>query len=386
MLALERLLAYVNPQEDIRQLMRNVITDLEVFGDAFIEVVWWGSQPVALYSLDSPSMMPLADKHGTVTGYVQMTDFAQRAEFDPQDVIHISLDAPRSGIFGVSPTQAALLPITSWLFAASCGKEMFRKGLPPQIHVDFNAGAQQSEMNRWAQQYAARNIGPRNMGTPVMTKGGGHIAELQAGKTGDVLAFLDQKRDEIIANYGVPPSKVSIIESGSLGGGTGEAQDRTFRVNTCDPLGELVMEKFNFAIVRNGFGIEGWRLKFGEVDWRDSTIIETIRDMRLRNGSWTVDRYRAEIGEPPIGSGGGDLPVLVERQSIIAWKDMEKYSDAQIAAAEAGGMPPAPPPQPGVVVPKPGQQDDAAAESLRAVQHARYRARLAEALKTPRPS
>ena len=189
-LALERLLAYVNPEEDIRQLMRNVITDLLVFGDAFIEVVWWQSQPVALYSLDSPSMMPLADKHGTVTGYVQMTDFAQRAEFEPRDIIHISLDAPRGGVFGVSPTQAALLPITAWLFAAANGKEMFRKGLPPNIHVDFPAGTPQGDMNRWAAQYAAQNIGPRNIGQPVRTKGGAKIAEFQSGKVGDVESFL----------------------------------------------------------------------------------------------------------------------------------------------------------------------------------------------------
>ena len=70
--------------------------------------------------------------------------------------------------------------------------------------------------------------------------------------------------------YGVPPAKASIIESGNLGGGTGEAQDKSFRVNTCAPIAELVLEKLNFAIVRMGFGIEGWRLKFEDIDWRDS--------------------------------------------------------------------------------------------------------------------
>jgi portal protein len=373
-LALERLLAYVNPQEDIRQLMRNVITDLLVFGDAFLEIVWWGSQPVALYSLDCPSMMPVADEHGTITGYVQMTDFGQKAEFDPRDVIHISLDAPRSGIFGVSPTQAALLPITAWLFAASCGKEMFRKGLPPQIWADMPAGTQQGEMNRWAAQYQARNIGPRNIGAPVMTKGGAKIAELQSGKAGEVLAFLDQKRDEIIADYGCYPAKVGVIESGNLGGGTAEGQDKSFRVNTCQPIAELVLEKINFAITRNGCGIEGWRLKFADVDWRDSLVIEQIRDIRLRNGSWRLNKYRADIGEPPVD--GGDDAVLVDRQNLVLWADMDAFSKALIAskgapAVVAGETPPGGEPM------LPGQAPPA--ESLRVVQFARYRARLAEA-------
>jgi hypothetical protein len=389
-IALERLMAYVNPEEDIRQLMRNVITDLLVFGDAFIEVVWWQSQPVAMYSLDCPSMLPLADKHGTVTGYVQVTELGQRATFEPRDVIHISLDAPRGGIFGVSPTQAALLPITAWLFAASTGKEMFRKGLPPQVHADFPAGTSKAEMNTWSAQYSARHIGPRNLGVPIMTKGGATLGELQAGKVADVLTFLNQKRDEICANYGVPPAKVSIIESGNLGGGTGESQDKTFRVNTCQPIAELVLEKLQFYIAKQGFGVEGWKLKFGEVDWRDSLIIEQIRDMRLRNGAWILDRYRADIGEPPVP--GGDKAVLVDRQNLILWSDMEAMSKAIVdskgapAAAAAAGMTPPGQQPPGQQPGQPpdggkqdGKDDGKPGESLRDIQWQRYRARLAEA-------
>jgi len=392
-LALERLIAYCNPQEDIRQLMRNVIVDLLVFGDSFIEVVWWGGQPVALYSLDSASMMPQADKHGTVTGYVQLTDFGQRAVFEPRDVIHISMDAPRGGVFGVSPTQAALLPITAWLFAASCGKEMFRKGLPPELHADFPAGTSQAEMNKWSAQYSARHIGPRNLGVPRMTKGGASLNELQSGKVQDVREFLDQKRDEIISDYGCYPAKVGVIESGNLGGGTGESQDKSFRVNTCAPIDGLVMEKFNFAITVNGFGVKGWKVKFKDVDWRDSLVIEQIRDMRLRNGSWLMDRYRADIGEPPIP--GGDKAVLVDRQNLVLWEDMEAMSKAIVAAknapaataqaAIAAGMTPPGQQQPGQGPPPGGgkqgdQKDDGKpAESLRALQWERYRARLAEA-------
>jgi hypothetical protein len=333
-LAVERLFRYCNETEDIRQLMRGVFTDLLVFGDAFIEVVWMGSIPVALYSLDSPSMYPIADEHGKVSGYVQVTDFGQRAEFDPKDVIHISLDSPRSGIFGVSPTQAALLPITAWLFAAATCKEIFRKGNPPAIHVDFPAGTSDTVMTRWSAEYAAQNIGPRNIGTPIRTKGGAGVKELARGQLGEYFTFLSQKRDEILSAYGVPPAEAGVIESGNLGGGTGESQHRMFQTNTCDPLAQLVLEKVNFYIVQRGFAIEGWHAKFADVDLRDSKTIEDIRDMRLRNGSWSLDRYRAEIGEPPVP--GGDEAVLVDRQNLVLWKDMDAMSKAGIAAKVKG--------------------------------------------------
>ncbi|MEV6580269.1 phage portal protein [Streptomyces sp. NPDC051582] len=328
-LLLERMISFCNPRENIRQILRGAVTDLLVFGDAFIEVVWLAGQPVALYSLDCPSMRPIADEHGQVTGYVQVTEQGQRATFEPREVIHISLDSPRSGLFGVSPTQAAMLPITSWLFAAATSKEIFRKGSPPQIHVDFPANFSPAEMNRWNAQYQQRNIGPRNIGTPISTKGGAQIQELAQGRTVDYLKFLDQRRDEIIATYGVPPAKVGIIESGNLGGGTGESQDRTFMVNTVQPIAELILEALNFHLGRVGFGIEGWRMKFRDVDMRDSKTVEEIRDMRLRSGAWSLNRYRADINEPPVE--GGDQPLLVDRTNFVLWSDMDAMSRATVA-------------------------------------------------------
>jgi HK97 family phage portal protein len=342
-LAVERLINFTNDRQNIRQLLRNVVVDLLVFGDAFIEVTWWGDTPVALYNLDNPTTTPLADEHGKVTGYKQVTEYGAIADFEPRDVIHISLDAPRSGVFGVSPTQAALLPITAWLFAAACGKEMARKGLPTNVHVDFPNDMQQAEQNRWLAQYAARNIGPRNIGTPIATKGGGKVNEIAAGKIGDILAFLDQKRDEIVASFGVPPAKAGIIESGNLGGGTGEAQDATYRIDVCGPIAELILEAINFAIVQNGFGVEGWHAKFREIDYRTSKVRDDIRDERIRNGTITINRARAEIGEPPVE--GGDDAVIIDRQNLVLVKDLGRMSEATIAgkgapAVAAGETPP----------------------------------------------
>jgi len=383
-LAVERLIQFTNLRQNIRQLMRNVIVDLLVFGDAYIEVTWWGDTPVALYNLDNPTTTPLADEHGAVTGYVQVTDTGLRAEFEPRDVIHISLDAPRSGVFGVSPTQAALLPITAWLFAAATAKEMFRKGLPATVHADFPAGASAGEQNKWVAQVMAQNIGPRNIGRPWVTKGGAKLTELQTGKINDCLAFLNQKRDEILGCYGVPPSKATVIESGNLGGGTGEEQDKSYKIDVCAPIGELVLEAFNFAIVTNGFGVEEWHAKFREVDYRASSVIEQIRDTRLRNGSWILNKYRADIGEPPVD--GGDEPVLVDRQNLVLWSDMAAMSKAMVASKSAPafaageqmqGNVPQDQQQPGQE--PPGGEDGPPREAVSPVMLDRFRRRLREA-------
>lgn len=379
-LALEALLAYCNPTQDIRQLLRNVVADLEVFADAFLEVVWWAGIPVALYNLDCPTTTPIADAHGTVTGYVQVTDTGLRAEFKPEEVIHISLDSARPGVFGVSPTQAAQLSITAWIFAAACGKEMFKKGLPANVHVDLPQSMSEPEARKWRDKFKSGILGIKNIGTPIETKGGGKVTELQHGKIDDVIKGKNQSRDEIVASYGVPPAKAGIIESGNLGGGTGEAQDRTYRIDKCGPIAQLILEKLQFHIAVQGFKVKGWHLKFPALDYQDSEIIERIRDTRLRNGSWTLNRYRGEIGEPPVD--GGDDAVLVDRQNLVLWSDMAAMSKAMIAnrdapAVAAGEAPP------GGGQFGPAQQQDGQeppAESLRVTQLAAYRQRLREAL------
>jgi hypothetical protein len=208
------------------------------------------------------------------------------------------------------------------------------------------------------------NLGPKAVGTPVLTTNGGQVQVLDPRKVTDYLSTTRQLRDEIIACFGTPPGKLGIIESGNLGGGTAEGQDKTFRVNTVIPIANLVLEKMNFHLVQQGFGIGDFHLEFGEIDYRDSTTVENIRDMRLRNGSYTLNRVRDEIGEPPVP--GGDDAVLVDRQNLVKWSDMDAASKAGIAAKLKGtalepgepqpGEPveltkPAPPPPPTPIMP-----------------------------------
>ena len=325
---LRRLMKFTNPTEDFIQLLRNIITDLMLFGDSYIEVVRLLGEPVALYLLDATTMTVISDSHGEVTGYRQDVDGLRQAVFEVDDVIHISLDAPRGGLYGVSPAQLALLPTTAWIFTMATIQETFRRGDPPRTHVDL-AHYEDNDVQRWREQYQVYNLGPKAVGNPLITTGGGTVSVLDARKVSDYLDAEKVLRDQIIASFGVPPSKVGIIETGNIGGGSGEAQNKSFQVNTVIPIANLLLEKLNFHIVQRGFGIVGWHLEFAEVDFRDSQTVEQVRDMRLKNGSYSVNDYRAELGKPPID--GGDINIIETRQGIVAWDDMEAMSKASIA-------------------------------------------------------
>lgn len=328
--ACERLFAYCNERQSIVQLLRAVVAGLVIGADAFIEIVWIGRVPVALHLLPARDMTPLMDEHGQLTGYVQLTEYGKRAQFEPHQVVWISLDDPEGSPFGSAPLAAALVAIERWLFAAATQLHTYRKGDPLQVHVDLPADMSGPDIRRWVMQFLSRNVGPANIGYPVVTKNGGTVNELGVRRIEAQNAVLDKARDEILAALGVPPAQAGVIESGNLGGGTGESQDKTFSLQTCDPLADVVLAAIQFHIAERGFGVTDWRLRFAEVDTRDSKTIEEIRETRFRNGAFTLNEWRAEIGLPAV-EGGDQAMVLVAAGSVMRIRDIEAAAFASIA-------------------------------------------------------
>jgi hypothetical protein len=353
--ALRQFLGFVNPHQDIVQFMRGVVTDSSgIYGDSFTEVVWLLGRPVAMYSLDAATMSTITDDHGQVTGYVQV-DGTRRAEFDPHEVIQVSADSPGGDLYGVGIVEKAQIPVRIWLYTAALLEQQTRKGDPPHLHAHFGLATPETEITKWRQQYQARNLGAANIGNPIVSKGDTDLTTERVGKISEWLLTLADCRDAIVSSTGVPPSKVGIIESGNLGGGTGSSQDKTFRVNTVGPAAEAVLEKFNFVLLQ-AFAIDGWDIGFGEVDWRDDETVEKIRDQRLRSGAWSLNEYRAEIGKSDLGPVG-DQNAIISTKTIITWADLEAYSGKESAPVPEPPphlvLPPGAAPEPGKATPVP---------------------------------
>jgi hypothetical protein len=360
---LQNLLDYCNPDQDLVQLLRGGVTDAGIYGDAFVEVVWLLGAPVALFPLDPASMNVEADEHGNVTGYVQVYETLEQP-FAPNEVIHVSMDSPKGSLYGMGIGQKALLPVTTWLFTMAALKETMRRGDPPHLLLDFPLEVQPPQITEWRGQYQTKNLGTQNIGNPITTRGGVTATELKSGSLEIYLQVLDSCRDAILSVAGVPPSKVGVIETGNIGGGSGESQDKTFRVNTCGPIATVFLEKLNYALTQKAFRIAGWALNFRAVDWRDDTVVEDIRDKRLRNGSWSLNDALTDLGKPTIGPEG-DVHVLMAGNQILTWDviaemaqtalDQAKVNvdkaqasaDAAAALAAAPAMHHPPPGQPG---------------------------------------
>lgn len=333
---------YVNPQNNFRQLLRMIITDLLIYGDSFVEVVWSLGEPIALYPLPCPDMLIVSDEHGVVSGYVQRTETNRRAPFKPHQVMHFKFDSPRSGLYGFGPTEGTVHPITTWLFTLGLLKHTMEKGNPPNMAIAWDINLADNDIKKYSEQMRARNMGAANVGNPWNLKGETKVTEFHSNAIAEYLATMAVCRDQIVSGYGCYPAQVGIIESGNLGGGTGTSQFKSFKVNTCGPLEELVLEVFTFDILQQGFGVDDFRCDLEDIDWRDDAAIEEISHLRVTDGRWTINRGRDAIGEPPVE--GGDDAVIIQTRDIVPVKNIGAMSQAAVDKAAGAVNPELTPP------------------------------------------
>jgi len=83
--------------------------------------------------------------------------------------------------------------------------------------------------------------------------------------------YRRDNRDEVISAHGVPPYRLGIAETGSLGGSTAEESTKIYKNSVINPRQEILEALINQWIVSHewGFNTKDWEFKFREIDLED---------------------------------------------------------------------------------------------------------------------
>ncbi|MCG3206076.1 MAG: hypothetical protein KCHDKBKB_02802 [Elusimicrobia bacterium] len=287
-----------NPNDTLLEILDDITRDEYVFGNAFLEVVRGADgKPKELWNLDATTVRVKADEHGNITGYIQspkygsLTGKTNRVDFNPEEVIHFKLGTKGATLYGLSPLASLILPVTVDKFAQIYNRAFFING--GKIKGAFimkNSTAEQVERNREFLNARARN--PDLAHSDLVLEGDTEYRQIGVNqKDMEFLELREFTRNEILAVYGVPPSKVSIIETGNIGSGTGEHQTQTFYEETILPFQMRLAEKITKHIIRQGFGIQDWSFQFNKrsIDEKDQAEIFNIY---LQGGVFTPEEVR----------------------------------------------------------------------------------------------
>jgi len=293
---LQEFFANANPNDTLLEIIDDIARDVYVFGNAFLEVVYGADgKPKELWNLDATTVRVLADEHGAIIGYVQIPRSQPgKVNFESREILHLKLGSKGSTLYGLSPLASLILPITVDKYSQIYNRAFFLNGAKVRgAFIMKDASPEQVERNR--DYMAARAKSPDMAHSDMVLEG--DIEFKQISTTQKDMEFLELReftRNEILAVYGVPPSKVSIIETGNIGAGSGDHQTQTFYEETILPFQMRVAEKLTKHIIRQGFGITDWAFSFNKRAIDEKAQAE-IFNIYLQNGVFSPAEVRSLV-------------------------------------------------------------------------------------------
>lgn len=330
---LQEFFSNCNPNDTLLEIIDDITRDVNVFGNAFVEVVYGpDGKPRELWNLDATTMRVVADEHGAILGYVQVPRYSlrgqSRVEFAPREVIHFKLGTKGATLYGLSPLASLILPVTVDKYAQIYNRAFFVNGAKIKgAFIMKDSTPEQVDRNREYMNARAKN--PDSAHTDLVLEGDIEFKQFSvAQKDMEFLELRQFTRNEILAVYGVPPSKVSIIDTGNIGSGTGEHQTQTFYEETIMPFQMRVAEKLTKHIIRDGFGIQDWGFQFNKraIDEKDQADIFSIY---IQNGVLSPEEVRSLVAPriPEIQKSLSPTQTVVEAtRAVVALEN--RFVDA----------------------------------------------------------
>lgn len=282
---------------------------LLLLGDSFCEVI----------SDENFNGVPIGFKHipTELMHYYEETDqwgFINNGyRFESDELIHVKEPGIRGSVWGRSPIDVLAKDITLEILGRNFTKEILeRKGLDPSGIIEFDSKLNDQAYNEEISRLRAMAQGNRR-GTMVLR--GAKFNRV--GITQEDMEYselMDDIRDRVIATFGVPPTKVSIM-SNNLHEDTVKSQDKQFK-KTFNGKAKLFEDAFNKVLGRTAFRE---MFQYNELDIEDKLVRAQIENIRLLNGTLTINEVRASYGQSPI---------LDERLPFERKNNVELYKEA----------------------------------------------------------
>jgi HK97 family phage portal protein len=328
---LKNFLLNINDDEDFLQFLRGAADDLDIYGESYAEIIPGpDGLPVQLVSIDCVTMTYELDEHGNITKYVQTLVKSNRTvEFKPEQIIRWWLPSKRARKVAFSPIEKMVNPTYADKNMVDWVHMFFKKGTRPSTWIKLGDDSDIDDARQYLKFYKENYTGAQNAHTPQIAYGGATINEYGKGSIdvdfGKGRLFT---REEVLAGYGVPPATIGIIESGNIGSGTGEDQDKALRNNTVDPIKQLILEKFNRRVVVGGFGITDWVVTTRYADYRSDVEISEVQNKRIFSGVSTPNQERIDAGKAPYPDTG-DTPIVVAGKEILPLERIDDLAQEQ---------------------------------------------------------
>jgi len=296
-----------NANDTFADIISEVIVDLHIYGDAYVEVVKSKKTkvPIGLFNVYAPTLRILVNRTGKVLGYLQIpkgslynrTRPGKPVFFRPTEIVHFKLPNPGNEVYGLSPLESLFLPLETDILAQTYNRNFFKNNATPNLHLDLgNCSPQQLKRVRAYFKHALKGVA--NSHKTLITEGGAVLKPI--GESPTDMQFLEQRRfsrDEICAVLGCPPMKIGITDD--VNRASALESDKSFKADKIIPLQRMIATKINLSVV-SLFNNPRVKFAFSEIDLRDAKEQAQIDQIYVVTGVLTINEIRKRQGLKPI--------------------------------------------------------------------------------------
>ncbi len=213
---LASLLARPNPAQDQCALMESLYGHLQIAGNAYLEAVPAPGDPTAppreLHTLRPDRMRVIPGQGGWPEGFeYRVGSRAHRfAQDDTPPILHLKTFHPLDDHYGLSPLEAAAVPVDIHNAASHWNKALLDNAARPSGAMVYDApdgmGLSDAQFDRIQHQLEARHTGAPNAGRPIILEGGLDWKPMSFSPTEmEFLKAKDSAAREIALAFGIPP-------------------------------------------------------------------------------------------------------------------------------------------------------------------------------------
>lgn len=232
--------------------------------------------------------------------------------FDDDEIIHFAEPGIRGEKWGTSLIDSLAEYLTLQIYGLQFNRKVFENdGLNPNGVLTYDINIDYDDLEREIERLEEDM--KKNPDGTLIVQGAEYIQANTSNKEMQYVELEQIIRDITLSVYGVTPAEAGIIESGNLGGGTGESQKETVKNNLTGWL-KLFEGCHNKVLGRHAFE-EIFR--FNPMDIGDQERKATIEDKQLRNGTTYVNEVRARYGWDPVPWGDDPMAYGAQTNSLV---------------------------------------------------------------------
>jgi len=303
------LLKTVNPHSNRFQMMALTQIYIELTGNAY----WWMPKgafdvPAQIWNLPTHWMSVVPDKEKFIKGYVmQVPGKGQKIPFDEEEIVHFKFPEVYSLFYGDGPLYAASYGIDLNDEMKTWQINYFKNNAQPGGVLATEQSMTPDQYKRLREEWNRKYKGSKNAGKIAFLEGG--LKYSQIGSSMEKMKVKEisrEQRDEILALFGVPASKLGLVED--VNRANAEVNDYTYQKETIEPRLTLFEEKINEKVMPMYDERLIFKFENNIPEDRDFKLRE--RETNIRSGFASIDEEREKEGLEPYNLPETKVPLI----------------------------------------------------------------------------